>query len=189
MAINWFEGGRRITRLLQVLLVLALGAGAMFGLPSPSLSLETGSPTDGWHLTNQDCDFAADETRYVPSVNVGGTLASVNLCFRSFASEDGRKLVPYAEADKNRWYLAESSSSQVGAYSEGRMNSFTFPPALTKEAKAAISKQWWDVFWTQVKLLFLYGAIGVVALEVLSWVLGWIIRGFAGIPTGQDRKS
>jgi hypothetical protein len=29
---------------------------------------------------------------------------------------------------------------------------------------------------------------GLVFLWVLSWTTGWIVRGFLGIPMGQDRK-
>jgi hypothetical protein len=54
-------------------------------------------------------------------------------------------------------------------------------------------EEWADTEWwserlksMQQGLLFLAG--GWVFLWTLTWVIGWIVRGFLGIPMGQDRR-
>jgi hypothetical protein len=35
---------------------------------------------------------------------------------------------------------------------------------------------------------FIWLPIGLAVLWALTWTVGWIVRGFLGIPHGQDRK-
>ena len=39
--------------------------------------------------------------------------------------------------------------------------------------------EWSYSLWTFGGLAFLF---------IFSWCIGWIVRGFAGIPSGQDKK-
>ncbi|WP_168847494.1 hypothetical protein [Sphingomonas sp. S2M10] len=189
MKINWFEGGRRITRLGQILLVLFASAVLLISLPHPTLTLETASPSDPWKLSKTACNYGSDASATTYGVNVGSTLTDVELCFRSSKAEDGRSLVPFAAADKDNWYVDEPYSSAVSAYTEKRKQSFAFPPTLEKEASSSVKAQWWHDFWHQFKAFALSVLIGVGILQALSWVIGWIVRGFLGIPAGKDRKE
>ena len=49
-------------------------------------------------------------------------------------------------------------------------------------------EQWWSGKWENIWEGALILITGLTVLWVLSWVIGWIVRGFLGIPMGQDRK-
>ena len=42
--------------------------------------------------------------------------------------------------------------------------------------------------WEKIKLNSLWTFGGLAFLFIFSWSIGWIVRGFAGIPSGQDKK-
>ena len=78
-----------------------------------------------------------------------------------------------------------SSDFDHGYYTQKYAKSFELP---SSDEQWADEKKWsnrWDN---------IYGYTGVLAgwmaiLWIFSWSLGWIVRGFLGIPTGQDQKS
>ena len=59
---------------------------------------------------------------------------------------------------------------------------------LRKEDEEWADSEWWSerLKSMQQGLVFLAG--GWVFMWVLTWVVGWIVRGFLGIPVGQDRR-
>jgi len=42
--------------------------------------------------------------------------------------------------------------------------------------------------WENIQENALGVVVGLTFLWVLSWAIGWVVRGFLGIPMGQDRK-
>jgi hypothetical protein len=60
---------------------------------------------------------------------------------------------------------------------------FTLP---NKDEEWADS-QWWPEFFKKIKNVLNATVGGWVFLWLLTWVVGWIVRGFLGIPVGQDR--
>ena len=42
--------------------------------------------------------------------------------------------------------------------------------------------------WEAIKFNSLWTFGGLAFLFIFSWCIGWIVRGFAGIPSGQDKK-
>ena len=65
----------------------------------------------------------------------------------------------------------------------GASNENAFIAKITEK-----NEQWWSEKWENIweGALTLIG--GLTVLWVLSWFIGWIVRGFLGIPMGQDRK-
>lgn len=47
----------------------------------------------------------------------------------------------------------------------------------------------WTIQWENIKQPLLYAVAGVAIIYILSWSIGWIVRGFAGIPSGKDSKA
>jgi len=46
----------------------------------------------------------------------------------------------------------------------------------------------WSARWEVIKFNSLWAFGGLAFLFIFSWSIGWIVRGFAGIPSGQDKK-
>lgn len=47
----------------------------------------------------------------------------------------------------------------------------------------------WSARWKNIKDNITITIGGLAFLWIFSWCVGWIVRGFAGIPSGQDFKS
>ena len=92
-------------------------------------------------------------------------------------------LIPFRSED-GRWWMNEPYSEPVETYTKQVANSFTF----TAEQERVMDKQSSHLRWKSI------GEAGgilvgwLVSLGLGAWVVGWIVRGFFGIPTGMDFK-
>ena len=59
---------------------------------------------------------------------------------------------------------------------------------LSKSDEDWIDGKVWSARWKGIKEGSLWIIGGVAFLYIFSWCVGWIVRGFAGIPVGQDRN-
>ena len=89
---------------------------------------------------------------------------------------DTTALVKYAKlSDGTRLEFPENTSDEV------------METAVKKYINDSASKDW-SPRWKEIKESS-YSIIGGLAfLFIFSWSIGWIVRGFAGIPSGQDKK-
>jgi hypothetical protein len=77
-----------------------------------------------------------------------------------------------------------SYSAEVIKYMRDTAEAFAIPDADHK----AIDDQFWPA---QVKALMegaLYAMTGLIVLAVFTWTIGWVVRGFLGIPRGHDHR-
>jgi hypothetical protein len=70
------------------------------------------------------------------------------------------------------------------AYTKARAEAFVLSAADQTAARNAYDQQRMENIRTG--FYFLVG--GWIALTVVQFAIGWIVRGFAGIPLGQDRR-
>jgi hypothetical protein len=90
-----------------------------------------------------------------------------------------------ADASKpNMLWGNEKYSTEVSNYTKRVASYFK----LTKADEEWIDSKVWPARWEKIKVGALVIVGGVAFLWVFSWGVGWIVRGFAGIPTGHDRK-
>ena len=180
MKINVFEGGRRISRLLQI--VWVIGCIVVFWTQTPSVSLifETDGPsapfveTDKCHAGGAEQYHGAYSLAYNEEVYV-------TLCFKARPFSNGSMLVPYKQ-DGGQWWGGEPYSTEVINYKRYRSEQFT----LSGEARQNALKEWGNQrrsqFWKYLEAAF----TGWLAIVVVSAVLGWLARGFLSIPKGRD---
>lgn len=185
---NWFEGGRRIVRLLQLLVLLGCGVGLFFNEPRVWLDLETTGPGEPWRLASKGCALS-DAKEFRPDVEPDiKALDAVDLCFRSHPSEDGEMLVPYKNEGKNRWLMGGVLSEPVRSYIAQRIATFTLLPVQREVIEAEANRLWWQRWRDYLKFTAVVAGIGWFGLAGLAAVVGWIVRGFAGIPKGMDHR-
>ncbi len=282
MAVNWFEGGRRITKLCMAIAALIGGYVAFFEANEPGLEFYTASPLDEWHLRDEDpeppatlhgWEVAAEqcepsETLWTYEIKPK-LFRHIRLCYspgdkseaeiaEEMAGDDARitearkegysdsEIIDYLyrawrlENDSKRLddvQLAASRARDAGENSDAAM--------LTEEAKrlsakidearealkhdstaspdpyeglgvyeeeAPESSSWWDLRVADFSITpaalakiekelpriereaFIDHVIEVSSITayfiggfwIFSFVIGWIVRGFAGIPRGQD---
>lgn len=103
--------------------------------------------------------------------------------FRLRAEREGAQ--PQANANKYKVLWGnEKYSTEVSNYTKRVASNFK----LTKADEEWIDSKVWPARWEKIKEGALAIIGGLAFLWVFSWGVGWIVRGFAGIPTGHDIK-
>lgn len=207
MAINWFEGGRRINRLFVGLTVISGLAYVGFSA-TPSVNFSTSAPDEPWRLSTDPCDYPSQK-HYLDSRDLGdGERRSVTLCFEASIEDK----IPYSRApapppDPNvppsiveitgappapeqKWYyLGGPFDDNVEAYIAKRSSEFELTQERASQARASLRA----IYWKSRYRAFKEAAPVVGAIIIFFWlftaVTGWIVRGFAGVPTGKDFKE
>jgi hypothetical protein len=182
---NIFEGSRRIVLLIQAAVVLGTGLYLFNSTPFVTASFRTGGPGLPFFRTFNTADCQAPNARKtVYSVGIGeGRTIWVDLCFLAVRANNGQMLVPYKE-EGGQWLTEGVYSGPVSAYTESRAAAFTLPPSDLMALRSEWSKRYWADIWEG--LLGCLIALGLI--EALKRALGWIVRGFLGIPSGADHK-
>ena len=219
--INWFEGGRRISKLLMVV-VLGFGAFGMISATADTATFFTAGPDQPWRFEAKACQYPND-LRAISDVDVSAAGETVQLCFE--ALQNGK--IPYAVApepagaaqarkereareaaeaaaedkvlmargepppirtvDIPRWYYGGNTfDDQVMSYEEQREQSFRLTPEMAQQVRESSTSR----LWAARREAFRSGAPWVLAILAFIWVftavMGWIVRGFAGVPMGAD---
>lgn len=184
MKINPFEGARRLAILAAI--CWALGATMLFWQQEiyvPITYIISNPGDKAIRASAIDCN-ADDASEYTSETTSEGVRASVTLCFTHFRNPDGSVLIPFRKsADGTVWGDLKYSQS-VTAYTRLAKTSFEIP---------AIDEKWvaervWPARWNKIKEASTAIFGGVFAVWVFTLVAGWIVRGFFGIPAGQDSK-
>lgn len=202
MAINWFEGGRRINGLFLTLVALG-GAGYLFlGGPSTAF-LFSSTPDEPWYFAPRECEYPSEETYLGDTDTLALEGRTVALCFLAkkgdilYAEAPPPKDAPpppitferpgMATVTPQKWYWhGDSYDEPVKAYMDKRKADFVLTPDLVRQIREGT----WSLRWNRFTARFEKAAPIVFGAMFFLWlfatVVGWIIRGFAGIPNGQD---
>lgn len=233
MNVNWFEGGRRITKLAMATAALVGTYNLFFEVNYPPVEFFTKSPRDGWHLNSPDSysDLAelvcpAEEFLYNYEIKPG-LVRNISLCFQP--DENGKLIIYSTEEELNYLKKVEQASNRaastgetedakilaleaarvrqsiqkaneaglktltddefapdVQGYIKRRATEFTIDPKVVTEIDKTLPKIERKVLFDHSKQILSITACFVVGLWLLSFLIGWIARGFAGIPRGQD---
>ena len=185
MAVNVFEGARRITKIIIGLWLLAFVA-LYFTNPHPVEAVfDVSGPSSAPSLSLDDECGQRDHRQYDYSRSTPrGTEYAVLLCFKEQQFNDGRMLIPYRGAD-GMVYGDEPFSMAVTLYTQNFVDTW----AVNDAALAWIDGERWAVGWDYSKFAAPWAFGGVVVIMVFSTVVGWVVRGFMGVPTGRDHRG
>jgi hypothetical protein len=190
MKINWFEGGRRMTALLQGILVTCCLIYVAFSNVRTGLILESSFPDQPFAISQDDCEYGRDAREDLYDYRFGAELIDVVLCFRAEPTDKGGLAIAYAPADKpGSYWMADRYSSPVAEYVKRRSREFSPTADIIAQSEKAQNERWWREKKQYLEDAFQVGAIGCLFLWLFSSLMGWIIRGFAGIKSGQDFKD
>ncbi|MBV7427021.1 hypothetical protein [Acidovorax sp. sif0732] len=82
------------------------------------------------------------------------------------------------------WNMGESYGSEVSAYTQRIADGFS----LTRQSQETAAGQLWKVRLRQWKESFQVLVVGLLFGWALTALIGWIARGFLGIPRGKDHR-
>ena len=213
MAVNWFEGGRRISKLCMGVVVVA-GAATVLWRDDPSHVLSSRGPTMPWFVSPDACPDSA-YTRDLWDYDWGGKKPGLRLCY--LPMQDGR--IPYSvaptppeelkrRAEEKRenqsriakgepptislnlpwFYSAPEYDDRVQSYVSESISGLRITPDLATRLRESLSSVRWQDRKEAFNDAFPWVAGICAFLWAFTFAMGWIIRGFAGIPTGQDFK-
>jgi hypothetical protein len=181
--VNVFEGSRRIALVVKVAWVIVVGLIAYSVSPDVRLTFATMHPNDPFTIADEHCDVGSDAIEWVTR-RLDDKSIFVQLCFRSRMFESNETpLVPYRSNNDTMWGN-DPYSTQVTTYTRARAQRFSLMGPHEDVARAA-----WNAERTKnILIAVLFALGGWVALSVLQALVGWIVRGFLGIPRGHDRR-
>jgi len=183
MKINVFEGARRISKLLGGVYVIGCLSFAIFSEPYSRIVYGVAT-FDAPPLLAGEC-FDGDAIEFLNRKAPDGEEINVTLCFMAHRAESGELLVPYRDAGDGKLWMNERYSQAVREYTKEVARKFQLDisgiDAAKAKYRAALLEQWKNA----LLVLFCGLAVGW-GLVVAS---GWIVRGFMGIPKGQDFRT
>lgn len=198
---NVFEGARRISLSIKVLWVLCFAAllyiqtGHMQTQQTPSVTLIY--KTEGPHAPFEPADYCGinDAEKVTDVILDAEKTASITLCFEAQKFEDGRILVPYSD-EEGKWWGGEKDSIDVSKYARRRSVQFVLPQKgkvealnLWEKQVTRLRREWWSELLKIVGISVAGGIGGWLTISIITKVIGWIVRGFLGIPSGQDTRA
>jgi hypothetical protein len=181
---NIFEGARRIAIVAGLLATVGTVIGLVTHDPYVSLSYRVAHPTGPFVRSDEQCPTEGAK-HYFSTRTTSGRSVSVNLCLlpMSFGDKD-EQLIPFKVDEKGMVWGARSYSSEVTAYERRLADRFELPRTDDQEITKQISREYRENMISGLGYLVL----GLAAFAVFVWTTGWIVRGFLGIPRGQDSR-
>lgn len=180
MQTNIFSGGRRIAVVAGTLLAGATGGFAWLA-SEPHVRPTYAVAINGEAWPTDSCSYGIDGTETGSIVTPAGRSTTVSLCFKAQPASDGRMLVPYKLADGKIW-MNDPNSPAVTDY----MSKFASRFTLSTERGQDVDERWKQAERDQYRNTILTVAAAVVAAWIITTTIGWIVRGFLGVPRGQD---
>lgn len=94
------------------------------------------------------------------------------------------QLIPYkVDADGMTWGK-EGYTTEISTYEGHVKRRFTMTATDEEVSIKEAEKHWRSTFVETMGFL----ATGLAIFGAVVWAIGWIVRGFMGIPRGQDQK-
>lgn len=186
---NIFEGSRRILKVVCGATVIGFGIAALYINPSSTIYFRVDSPTSIPVRISAGCP-SGSASEFFSTWTDKNSRAWVTLCFPPSTFKDSKTgkdvlLVPYEYDPKTQttWGGAQYSS-EVSSYTSKVRNAFILPP----EDQKWIDTQFWHNVLREIGTGFIGMCLMLASILGLSWVIGWVVRGFMGIPKGKDSK-
>lgn len=185
MKINIFSGARRLALALAVLVTLVAIGLTAFNEPYVPINYTISGPGAPFVLSNDICPQNGDSLSITTSApdksNVYTTICILPMAF----GEAGTELIPYKVENNGVIWGAEKYSAEVTAYKNQLEKRFRITPSDWDIIKSKKSSK----YWKQWRETIQYLATGLAAYWLLIATLGWIVRGFVGIPLGKDFRD
>ena len=181
---NIFEGSRRLAYLAGGLAAAATLIFAATHDPYISIDYSIAHPRASFQRLQESCPTRAGQ-HYFTTTSASGRRVSIDLCLLTMPfGEKNEQLVPYRTDEKGMVWGAASYSSEVSVYKSELEARFVLPAEDNEWLEKEVSSRYWDNWKESLRNLGI--GLGMFAISVSA--IGWIIRGFIGIPRGVDRK-
>lgn len=184
MTFNIFEGARRISLLIAGTAVVGTLIALATYDPYVSVQYSIAHPNGAFVRMEESCPSDAEQ-HYFSSRTSAGNSVSVNLCLLAMPfGKDNARLIPYRIDEQGMIWGAATYSSEVSDYERKLENRFKLAASDEDLLKKEISQRYRENWMSG--LGYLVAGLAIFAGAV--WAIGWIVRGFLGIPRGMDKR-
>ena len=184
MKFNIFEGGRRIALLIGG--IVAAGTLIALALNDPYVSADYSitNPNGEFVRMQEPCPSDAARHFFTSKINAKDGI-SIDLCLLSMSfSESGNRLIPYKIDEKGMIWGATTYSSEVQEYRQKLEKRFKLPNKDEDVLSREISQHYRENWISGLSYLI----AGLAFFACIVWAIGWIVRGFLGVPRGLDKQ-
>jgi len=193
VAINVFEGGRRVSILLSVALILGFSVYTLkYYNEYPPYIPVTYVPTDSVEvpmLRVEECPPLSFTTPEIKMETKNGTVATVYLCRADSEYEEVIALAKEADRKGVREMQDRAVKRHAALYEHSPMETAQIKSVFVEDEKW-VDDQWLpEILKSYLGPLVGFVSISLLFLWVFTWAVGWLVRGFMGIPRGQDNKN
>ena len=183
MKVNIFEGARRAALFggaLWVCFCIAVGV-----LDDTAYVQQTYAISHFGSAPVRVAECYIDEHKeYLRREDAAGNTVHITLCFRASKADNGQHLIPYAQAGGGKFWMAAANSLEVARYAQSVGSRFELDGTGRKEADSQRQQARW-AHWKQVVQ---FGGGGLLIGWIAVALIGWVARGFLGIPKGRDTR-
>jgi hypothetical protein len=184
MKFNIFEGARRIALLISVIVTVITLTALVVDDPYVSVQYSIAQPNGAFVKMQDSCPSDAS-LHYFSSKTSTGEDVSVHLCLLTMAFDKNNvRLIPYKIDEQGMIWGAASYSSEVSDYKKKVEARFKIPADDEYSVKKEISQRYRENWISGLGYLF----AGLAVFAGVVWAIGWITRGFLGIPHGMDKR-
>lgn len=184
MNVNIFAGSRRIAYLGGGLATAGTLIITATYDPYISVDYSIAHPQGSFQRMKGACPSEAAR-HYFTTTSSSEKQVSIDLCLLTMPfGKNNDQLVPYKIDEQNMVWGAATYSSEVSAYERELEARFVLPTEDSEWLEKEISRLYWDNWKESLRNL----GIGLAIFAGFVWAVGWITRGFMGIPHGMDKK-
>ena len=185
MKFNIFEGGRRVALLVGGIVVVGTLIALALNDPYVSAEYSITRPNGEFVRIQESCPSDAARHFFTSKTSTKNGI-SIDLCILAMSfSENSNRLIPYKIDEKGMIWGASTYSDEIQEYRrklEGQFKlSSNDEDVLKKEISQRNRENWIS------SLGYLIAGLAVFACVV--WAIGWIVRGFLGVPRGMDNDQ
>lgn len=184
---NIFEGSRRVVKLISVAIVVGFGIAAFFVDPGVNIEYMVRSPNSmPQRIDSGNCPTGSGVEYTYPRTR-NNIEAYMKFCFapQTFKLTTGKEvhLIPFEYDEKTKKTSADwPVSSEVKIYQDKLSKSFVMPI----EDELWVDDKFRSLVIKELRNGFIAMIISLAILWAFTIAVGWIVRGFMGIPRGQD---
>jgi len=200
MAINIFKGARRIAKLVAVIWIIGWSVGAYYTYESAKPTVNVTYKITGFEEAPirimEECP-PDSIMNYVDMKTKSGTKVLVKLCREKPRISELMALAKNLEEEGDIKLAGRALDKIYNLFINKKPDSTEIAQleaALVKaDANGDTDEAWIDnqgrsLVQKQIGIGAMVAIGGILFLWVFTWAIGWIVRGFMGIPRGQDKK-
>jgi hypothetical protein len=185
MAVNIFRGARRIALVAGILATAATVGVLISDRPFLTARYSLALPDEPFTRTDETCPEQGGVV-YLTALTPQRRSVSVTVCLLPMAfGKDSALLIPYRIDKDGTIWGAAPYSRELTRYERAVEERFR----LAKDHGDDLDRESARRRKSDLLKGLVYLVLGLATYWAIVWTVGWIVRGFLGIPRGKDRAE